>query len=295
MGLDFTIAATDIAASTAATAAVPSVSAIIPACNRRHTLTQAIESVFCQSFPVLELIVVDDGSTDGTSNWLQQQYPQIRLIRQSNRGVSHARNRAIEQARGDWIALLDSDDRWYPDKLQEQFAAIEKSPHLRICHCDEHWLRNGRRVNPGLRHRKSGGNQFAACLPLCCISPSAVLLHRTLLQEIGLFDESLPVCEDYDLWLRICAVEDVLYVDKALLEKTGGHADQLSRRHAGMDRFRLQALARLLRSDVLSEQQSRLARATFNDKLEIYCNGALKRDRYEEAEQLREQYRDLIK
>lgn len=272
----------------------PSVSVIIPTHNRLGSLSCAIDSVLAQSYPCLELWVVDDGSTDGTTDWVQHHHPQIRLISQSNNGVSHARNRAIEQATGDWIALLDSDDRWYPDKLQTQIDAIVANPQYRLCHCDEHWLRRGKRVNPKYKHQKYGGDVFQHCLPLCSISPSAVLLHRDLLADVGLFDESLPACEDYDLWLRISASEPVLYVDEALLEKTGGHDDQLSQRYPAMDQFRLKALAKLLRSGKLSAQQTEMARSTFLEKLTIYSNGARKRLKFDEVDAMQMNYADLI-
>lgn len=274
--------------------ASPTVSVVIPTHDRLERLPVAIDSVLAQTYPVHELIVVDDGSTDGTADWVAQHHPGIILIRQSNHGVSHARNRAIERSSGNWIALLDSDDHWYPDKLAEQIAALQRAPGRRLCHCDEHWRRNGKRVNPKHKHRKYGGDVFSQCLPLCCISPSAVLLHRSLFDELGLFDESLPACEDYDLWLRICAREPVLYIDKALLEKTGGHEDQLSQRYAAMDQFRLQALAKLLRSHSLSEAQNREAAAMFREKFIIFCNGARKRHRYDTLDAMQAQYQDLL-
>ncbi|NND90891.1 MAG: glycosyltransferase [Granulosicoccus sp.] len=270
------------------------ISAIIPTCNRRPLLSVAIESVLSQSLPVHELIVVDDGSDDGTTEWLKRCYPRIILIRQSNHGVSHARNRAIEKASGQWIALLDSDDRWYPDKLAEQVSALRLSPGLRFCHCDEHWQRNGRRVNPRRKHRKYGGDVFAHCLPLCCISPSATLIHRSLFDQVGMFDESLPACEDYDLWLRICSCEEVLYVDKPLLEKRGGHEDQLSRRYPAMDLYRLQSLAKILRGNTLTRAQARQAETMFHEKFGIFCNGAGKRGRKEAVQAMHDQYADLL-
>lgn len=270
------------------------VSVVIPTHERLESLPTAIESVRSQSYAAHELIVVDDGSTDGTAEWLAEHHPDIILIKQSNHGVSHARNRAIEQATGDWIALLDSDDRWYPNKLAEQIHALQQSPQMRLCHCDEHWLRNGKRVNPRFKHRKYGGDVFTHCLPLCCISPSAVLVHRTLFDDVGLFDESLPACEDYDLWLRICSQEEVLFVDEALLEKTGGHEDQLSQRYPAMDQFRLQALAKLLRSQNLNEEKTRQTNDMFVEKLTIFCNGARKRDRNDAIDALKAEYRDVI-
>jgi glycosyltransferase involved in cell wall biosynthesis len=250
--------------------------------------------VLDQQYPVAELIVVDDGSTDGTSAWCAKTHPDINLITQTNHGVSHARNRAIEVAQGEWIGLLDSDDRWYPEKLSIQMQAIEENSHFRLCHCDEHWIRNGKRVNPKHKHRKYGGNVFEHCLPLCAISPSASLLHRSLFTDIGLFDESLPACEDYDLWLRISSKEDVLYVDQALLEKTGGHEDQLSQRYPAMDQYRLTALAKLLRTGTLSVQQYQQASAFFHEKLRIFFLGAIKRDRHQAIQTMLSDYKDLI-
>lgn len=272
---------------------MPTVSAVIPTYNRLQSLQIAVESVLSQRYPVHELIVVDDGSSDGTRQWCEEQNA-ITLITQHNQGVSHARNRAIELATGEWIGLLDSDDRWYPEKLEVQVSAINQSPQYRLCHCDEHWIRNGKRVNPKFKHRKYGGDVFAHCLPLCAISPSATLLHHSLLNDVGMFDETLPACEDYDLWLRIAAREEVLYVDQALLEKTGGHADQLSQRYPAMDTFRLKALAKLLRSNSLSDEQHALTNDMFLEKLRIFCNGARKRDKLESIDSMLDAYQDLI-
>jgi len=270
------------------------VSVIIPTFNRLHCIADAIESVLAQTHPALEIIVVDDGSSDGSADWIAAHYPCVQLLRQDNHGVSHARNRAIEQATGDWLALLDSDDRWYANKLDVQMTALAQQPDYRLCHCDEHWFRNGRRVNPKVKHQKHGGQIFAHCLPLCAISPSAAVIHRSLFAELGQFDESLPACEDYDLWLRFCAQESVLYIDQALLAKTGGHEDQLSQRYWGMDRFRLQSLAKVLQSGKLTNEQYALAHETFTSKLDIYLNGASKRGREDEVAALRRQYQGIL-
>lgn len=270
------------------------VSVIIPTHNRLESLSIAIKSVVDQHYPIEELIVVDDGSTDGTTQWCKQTHPEVTLITQSNHGVSHARNRAIEAAKGEWIALLDSDDRWYPEKLSTQMHAISMNPELRLCHCDEHWIRNGKRVNPKHKHRKFGGDVFRHCLPLCAISPSASLIHRSLFTDVGLFDESLPACEDYDLWLRIACREEVLFVEQALLEKTGGHEDQLSQRYPAMDQYRLIALSKLLRTASLTAQQHQLAATAFHEKLKIFCLGARKRGRHQSIQTMLSLYQDLI-
>ena len=163
----------------------PTVSVIIPTFNRGHTIANAIQSVQEQSIKPLEIIVIDDGSTDNTGAIIKADFPEIKLYRQSNHGVSHARNRGIESASGEWIALLDSDDAWYPGKLDAQLNLLERNPETRLCHCDEHWIRNGRRVNQRLRHEKRGGNIYQHCLPLCAISPSAALIHNLSLIHIS--------------------------------------------------------------------------------------------------------------
>jgi glycosyltransferase involved in cell wall biosynthesis len=252
------------------------ISVIIPTWNRADCLARALQSVFAQRLPPAEVIVVDDGSTDDTHGLVRSRYPDVHYLYQPHSGVSSARNSGIRAATGDWIALLDSDDRWQPDKLQLQEKGLRDQPDYKICHCDEIWIRNGRRVNPMKKHTKRGGYIFRHCLPLCVISPSAVMIRRELFSEIGLFDERLPACEDYDLWLRICAVYPVLYIDRSLIIKQGGHSDQLSRRYWGMDRFRIHALEKILASGTLDAANRAAALATLLDKLAIVVKGAVK-------------------
>jgi glycosyltransferase involved in cell wall biosynthesis len=254
------------------------ISVIIPTWNRADRLADAIESVHGQSVAVHEVIVVDDGSTDNTREMVARRFGGVRYIYQENRGVSSARNAGIRFATGDWIALLDSDDRWLPDKLERQQELIRAHPGYKLCHSDEIWIRNGKRVNAMKKHAKQGGRIFRHCLPLCVISPSAVIIQRSIFSDIGLFDESLPACEDYDLWLRICAVCPVLYVDRQLIIKNGGHDDQLSRRYWGMDRFRIQALEKIVASGILEPQDHAAAMATLLEKTAILIQGADKRN-----------------
>lgn len=261
------------------TVTMPRISLIIPTHDRAHTLPRTLDSVLAQTRPADEIIVIDDGSTDGTETLIRSRYPQVAYRRQPNRGVSAARNHGIRIATGDWIALLDSDDAWQPRKLERQLATLTQD--ARIAHCDEIWIRNGVRVNPMRKHAKAGGRIYRHCLPLCAISPSAVLIHGEVFEYIGLFDESLPACEDYDLWLRITARWPVHYLDEPLVIKHGGHADQLSRRHPAMDRFRVRALEKMLADDVLSEADRRATLATLVDKLAILEQGARKRGRPE--------------
>jgi len=271
------------------------ISAVIPTFNRGHCLLRAINSILAQTTPVDEIIVVDDGSNDKTYDLLLKselldmrgQLPNIRYLYQENKGVSAARNLGIKEAENEYIALLDSDDAWIETKIERQVLKLEaKKLSCRITHTEEIWLKDGQRINPKKKHNKSGGFIFEKCLPLCCISPSSVLLHRTLFDDYGFFDEKLPACEDYDMWLRLCAFEEVLFVDEALTIKYGGHADQLSRAFWGMDRFRVQALEKLINSGKLSKTQRSQALEMLVKKIEILLLGAKKRKKKEMIQNL---------
>jgi glycosyltransferase involved in cell wall biosynthesis len=278
------------------------VSVIIPTFNREDLLSRAIESVLRQSLPAKEIIIVDDGSVDNTQKivgelQLGASIP-INYIYQHNAGVSAARNHGIRHAGCEWIAFLDSDDAWLPDKLKNQAALIEQHPGYRLCHTQESWIRNGVRVNQMKKHAKSGGHIFQQCLPLCVISPSSVVIHRELLEDAGPFDETLPACEDYDLWLRICAHEAVLFVETPQILKYGGHDDQLSRKHWGMDRFRIQALQNILQNPGLDKSQKQLIYKTLRHKARILRLGAEKRNNQQRADKYREievSYSSLLK
>lgn len=260
------------------------ISVIIPTHNRRALLPRAIESIVAQTHPPEEIILVDDGSDDGTEEEIRAHFPNVRFLHQDHQGVSAARNLGIREAHGDWLAFLDSDDAWLPDKLALQRTRIAASPEVHIVHGDEIWIRNGRRVNPMRKHRKYGGWIYARCLPLCVISPSCVMIHRDIFEHVGPFDPELPACEDYDLWLRICCRYPVEYIDRPLIEKYGGHDDQLSRRHPAMDRFRIEALLKILNSDHLSDADRAATQNMLRHKARIYVDGARRRGRHDEAD-----------
>jgi glycosyltransferase involved in cell wall biosynthesis len=259
------------------------VSVVIPTFERADLVMRAVASVRSQTATVEEILVVDDGSTDGTAERLAAHYPDVHVERQANRGVSAARNRGTALARGDWVAFLDSDDEWLPTKIERQLAALAAEPAHRWVHCDEIWVRRGRRVNPRRKHGKTGGAIFESCLPLCVVSPSAVLIERRWLVEQGGFDEALPACEDYDLWLRLAAREPILYVDEPLLVKHGGRDDQLSKRIWGLDRFRIRALEKALEDPALTDARRAAVAAELERKATIYGAGARKRGRVAEA------------
>lgn len=270
-----------------------SLAVVIPTFNRNGLLERAVLSVQSQLLKPAEIIVVDDGSIDDTANIIKRDFPTVKYYHQENKGISAARNAGIKMANCEWIAFLDSDDEWLPRKLDEQMNAVSANPEMKICYTNEIWIRNGLRVNQRKRHAKSGGRIFKRCLPLCIISPSSVVIHRSIFDEVGLFDETLPVCEDYDMWLRICAKYPVLYLDEPLIVKYGGHPDQLSRKYWGMDRFRIQALEKILDSGNLSEENREAALKMLIRKTQILRGGAKKRKKEGIVEELRfkeEQY-----
>jgi glycosyltransferase involved in cell wall biosynthesis len=265
------------------------ISVVIPSYNRAHTLQRALKSVLNQTSPADEIIVVDDGSTDHSAT-LMQQFPTIKLIQQENKGVSAARNTGIRATTHEWIALLDSDDEWLADKLISIRQSQHDHPEIKLFHSNEIWIRNGVRVNPMNKHNKYGGDIFHYCLPLCVISPSAVVLHRSLFDQCGLFNENLPACEDYDLWLRICHQYPVVYLPQALIKKYGGHDDQLSRRYWGMDRFRIQSLHELMQLKTLNTVQRQQTQDTLVKKLKILIKGAIKHNN----QQILDQFQPLL-
>ncbi len=198
----------------------PVVSVIIPTYNRWSMVVEAIESVLAQSYRLFEVIVIDDGSNDGTVE----------------------RNCGVAFAQGRYVAFLDSDDIWLPKKLEIQMAFMERHPEIQICQTEEIWVRHGMRVNPKTKHTKPSGDIFRPSLDLCLVSPSAVMLTKCLFKQVGGFDESFPVCEDYDLWLRIGVDHLVPLIRTSLVVKRGGHVDQLSHSMWGMDRYRVESL-----------------------------------------------------
>ena len=258
------------------------VSVIIPTYNRKNLLERALQSVSSQTFVPHEIIVVDDGSSDGTKDWVLERFPYVRYIYQDNSGVSSARNAGIKEAKGSWIAFLDSDDEWMSNKLEQQKGVINSFQEAWLCHTNEIWIRNGVRVNQMKKHQKYGGNVFENCLDICKISPSSVLIKKEVFEMVGLFDESLKVCEDYDLWLRITSVLPVIFLDEPLITKYGGHSDQLSRVDSGIEKYRIQSLEKILSSNSLSISQSKIALSQLIKKLKIFSNGLEKRNKFKE-------------
>jgi glycosyltransferase involved in cell wall biosynthesis len=196
---------------------MPEVSVVIPAYNAARYLGAAVESVLAQTFDDLEVLVVDDGSTDGSADLVADLGPKVRVIRQPNSGVSSARNRGIAESAGRYLAFLDADDTWLPEKLERQLAALRASPAGRFCYtafviADAELqpieLRRAALSGTARETLLLDGNVVGASTPLC---------ERELLAEAGQFDPSLSQCADWDMWIRVAAHTDFLYLDEPLV------------------------------------------------------------------------------
>ncbi|MEI8350452.1 MAG: glycosyltransferase [Candidatus Omnitrophota bacterium] len=271
----------------------PFFSIIIPTYNRKDFLPIAMESVIEQTFSDYELIIVDDGSTDGTKKAVNKLNDprinkQIKYFWQPHEGVSAARNKGIKESRGGHICFLDSDDRFRQDKLQVTHDCIKKNPEYKIFHTEEIWYRSGELLPQKIYHKKPHGWIFRHALKLCCISPSTVTIGKDVFKEIGNFDTNLPVCEDYDLWLRAALKFPVFLIPEPLTIKEGGHADQQSKKYPAMDTFRIYALKKILQNGNLTKENYSLAAEELRNKCSIYIQGARKRAKHSEVKKYQE-------
>jgi glycosyltransferase involved in cell wall biosynthesis len=264
------------------------VSLIIPTYNRKALLEQALRSVLDQTLSAAEIIVADDGSTDGTADWIAARAAvdsRLRYLSLPHSGFpGRTRNEGARIASGRYLAFLDSDDLWEPGKLQKQLAFFAAHPDIRICHTRERWLRSGREISQaGQRHRTSG-DIFSDALKKCIIGPSTVMLERSLFEELGGFREDVEIAEDYELWLRLTSRYPVGYIDEPLVVKRAGHGDQLSEKYAQIEIFRIRALEDLVECGWFKAgEQQREAAAELARKCRIYASGCEKRGRVEEA------------
>ena len=255
------------------------VSVVIPTYNRVAYLGRAINSVLKQSYPVNEIIVIDNGSTDQTLSFIKKKFASIRVIIEKKRGVSFARNLGIKNCKYNWIAFLDSDDEWITDKIEKQFVLLKESNFkYQFIHTNEIWIKNGMLKNQKKKHLKKGGYIFEDCLDICKISPSSVLIKKELFDRYGLFDNKFKVCEDYELWLRIASKIKIGYLDKPLIKKYGGHKGQLSNKYWGIDRYRVKALEKVLINDNLKGQQKLKVLEYLLNKINIILLGAINRN-----------------
>jgi glycosyltransferase involved in cell wall biosynthesis len=220
---------------------------------------------------------VDDGSVDDTREVVAS-FSGVRYFYLSGTGVSSARNFGVSQSKYDLLAFLDDDDAWHPHKLKKEVDFL-MATDLSIVHTNEIWFRNNMRINQKKIHQKMGGDIFIPSLRLCLISPSAVMLTKSLFWEMNGFDESFPVCEDYDLWLRITSLYQVGFIEQALTYKYSGHA-QLSK-SVGMDYYRIKSMANLLRIRDLDDEHRHAVKMEILRKSRILLNGHIRHNNME--------------
>lgn len=266
---------------------MPRVSVVIPVYNRSGFLKDAIESVLAQTVTDLELVVVDDGSTDDTLETAARSAElddRVRVISTEHTGFpGAARNRGVEASSARIIAFLDSDDLWLPRKIEKQLPLHEEDEAC-FSHTEEVWVRDDRVVSQAHRRHRREGDLFEVSLAKCVIGPSTVMIARNLFEQSGGFRNDLEVGEDYELWLRLTDRVKVAHVSEALTVKRGGHPDQLSGRYGQIEIFRITALKAIVDSNGLSEPHLRLARGELAAKCMIYAGGARKRGRHNEAD-----------
>lgn len=254
------------------------ITVIITTYNRKNLVERAISSVLAQTYTDYNIIVIDDGSKDHTSDLKILSNPKIKYIGQKNKGTSAAKNKGLQHCNTPFIAFLDSDDTWDSNKLQTQIDFMKQNPEFLISYTDEIWIRNNKKVNQSKKHLKIGGDIFNNCISNCFIGISTVMIRKELLKESKLFDETLPVCEDYDLWLRISAKYKIAFIKTKLTTKYALPHKQLSFSNYPMEKYRLIALKKINKEKALSKKQHYNVIKAIEKKSKIMLKGAIRRN-----------------
>lgn len=295
----------------------PLVSVIIPVYNRNFLLKEAVLSVAAQTFTNFELIIIDDCSNCDPEPEIAM-LPGIKNINlkfiklKKHSGMpGFVRNKGASEAQGDFLAFLDSDDLWLPEKLQTQLDFIFADDELRkryaqsnfsifpnpdepyllqdektktvICHTREKWIRGSKIISQTSQKHNRSGDIFSDCLLKCIMGPSTVMVGTELFKKTGGFREDLEIAEDYELWIRIAAFYNALYIDKPLTVKRAGKWEQLSQKYNQIEIFRIDALGELIKNNFFPPQKLAEAKAVFAQKCRIYAAGCRKRGKIEEA------------
>jgi glycosyltransferase involved in cell wall biosynthesis len=265
----------------------PLVSVVVPACNAKQWIRDAIDSALGQSYAPLQVIVVDDGSTDGTGDVLKERYGDaIEYVGQAHGGLSRARNTGVIRARGEYVQFLDADDRLHPDKISVQVEAFKEHPECAVVFSDFEEFDDGRpddrRPGPEEFRRKSrDADTFAGLLTGNFILSATPLARKAAVVDAGMFDERLSACEDFDLWLRIAARGGRFrFVDRVLAF--------IRRRAGSMSTARVRQLSNTIEvhrrmghlGRRLTNEQARLARQ-HESKLHEELAAALRREHRE--------------
>lgn len=237
---------------------MPKVSIIIPAYNSSRFISEAIKSIFNQTFKDFEIIVIDDGSTDDTKDVLKPFIHQIQYIFKENGGVASARNVGIRMSKGKYIAFLDYDDIWLPNKLELQVQILDTCPQVGLVHTDNLFLINNETSSHTCKSKIKdkkllSGRIFKSLLMqkffLTC---STVMVRKVCFDKVGLFDISLPPADDFDMWLRITKEWDCAYIDIPLV-KYRIHSSNISRNHQKMHSATFAVLTKIFTDSLFTE------------------------------------------
>ena len=263
---------------------MPKVSVVIPTYNYGQYIVGAVESVLNQTFRDMEVIVVDDGSADNTRELMAEFGDKIRYIYQPNRGLPAARNTGIRAGRGEYVAILDSDDLWLPQKLSVQVPLLDSRPEVGLVYTDAFVFDGETQVTIGT-HRDAcphpAGRIVAQLLFMCVMLTPTPLIRRSVLDKVGLFaeDKAIKGCEDWDLWIRIAKVYDIDYIDQPLA-KYRLHSSNMSRDPELMKLSSLNVLWKAFADPALAKELKRLRRRAFSRIYKEYGLGHLDREEY---------------
>ncbi len=279
----------------------PLVSAVVATYNRADLVAQTLDSILAQSYSNLEVIVVDDGSTDGTGEMIRERYgDRVRYFRQDNAGPSAARNWGIEQARGEYIAFLDDDDLWLPTKIERQVAALQRAPDCVVCYARCEVLGDdgaGTGEVFAVSDEGRSGDVFTLVLRRTAMLLPTVLVRRAALDEVGLFDPALPIGEDTDLFLRLTLDYPAVYLREtlALVREHEGRKTRDDMRRGRHLRARVYNMAKLL--DVVPPNREHLlpmiARRLVKARLDMVRLGLAEHAWEDLVKQLQEVWRDV--
>ena len=201
----------------------PKVSVIVPTYNRKHLLKSALNSIFEQTYPNIEPIVIDDCSTDGTSVWIKQSYPDINLISLSkNRGAAGARNVGINAAQGEYVAFLDSDDYWEPDYLKVLVSALSKDLNSSFSFCDHREVSKDTEKQKNVHYTikdKYRDLTHRSLTDVFIFTMSVVLVRTSAIKKAGLLNEKLEISHDREFYIRLLGCGNMIHVPKALVTR----------------------------------------------------------------------------
>ncbi len=209
----------------------PDVSVIVPTYNRHHLIKETLDSVLSQTFTNYEIIVVDDASTNKTADWIEENYPQVKLIRLiQNRGGAGARNVGVEVASGNLIAFLDHDDQWLPNYLENQVKTLRENAYAVLSYCNyKEKYENRLEIEINSQPWHMYQDFFQHLLMQNCIpSLSITVIQRQTLIKVGLFNETLKICNDRELYLRLLYFGNIVHLPKTLVIKNF-HQNNLSK------------------------------------------------------------------